>query len=63
MGLKYKWHITSPPYSSFQLKSDQNGIEIISQHGVRYRGKQLKSDQNGIEIIKVFTRQIPMLKC
>ena len=32
------------------LKSDQNGIEIISKIKIKDKQDELKSDQNGIEI-------------
>ena len=50
MGLKYK-NKNKNKGEQLQLKSDQNGIEIILFcPGVYYHRLLLKSDQNGIEI-------------
>ena len=50
MGLKYS--DADPTHVNvYQLKSDQNGIEITGRLWCQTRARRLKSDQNGIEMI------------
>jgi len=49
MGLKFFYYPIFF-FNSFQLKSDQNGIEMLNKGRRGPGGHVLKSDQNGIEI-------------
>jgi len=51
MGLKCK-NKECQERCKHELKSDQNGIEIVLDGGCGFAEFSLKSDQNGIEIVK-----------